>query len=95
MPHQVFSFPYRGIGKAVATEKAEGFVKIVAAPDGGEILGAVIVGERATDTIHELLLARGAELSVADVADLIHAHPTIAEGVMEAARGLLGRAVHV
>ncbi len=95
VPHQVFSFPYRGIGKAVATEKAEGFVKIVAAPDGGEILGAVIVGERATDTIHELLLARGAELSVADVADLIHAHPTIAEGVMEAARGLLGRAVHV
>ena len=95
IPHQTFSFPFRGIGKAVAVEKPEGFVKVVAAPESGEILGAVIVGERATDILHELLLARASELTVADVADLIHAHPTIAEGVMEAARGLLGRAVHV
>ena len=51
--------------------------------------------ERATDLVHELLVARAAELTVEDVADLIHAHPTLAEGVMEAARGLLGRAVHV
>jgi dihydrolipoamide dehydrogenase len=94
IPHKAFSFPYRGIGKAVATEKPDGFVKIVATPDGGEILGAAIVGERATDLIHEPLLARAAELAVDDIADLIHAHPTIAEGAMEAARGLLGRAVH-
>ena len=94
IPHKVFSFPYRGIGKAVATEKSEGFVKLVAHPESGEILGATLVGERATDLIHELLLARRAELTVEDVADLIHAHPTVAEGVMEAARGILGRAVH-
>ena len=95
IPHRVFSFPYRGIGKAVATGSAEGFVKVLANPDTGELLGAVIVGERATDLIHELLLARGAELTAEDVADLIHAHPTVAEGAMEAARGLLDRAVHV
>ena len=95
LPHQVFSFPYRGIGKAMATDKPEGFVKVVAHPGSGEILGAAIVGERATDLVHELLLARAAELTVDDVADLIHAHPTLAEGVMEAARGLLGRAVHI
>jgi dihydrolipoamide dehydrogenase len=95
VPHQVFRFPYRGIGKAMATEKTEGFVKVVAHPDTGEILGAVIVGERATDLIHEMLLARAAELTIDDIADLIHAHPTLAEGVMEAARGLLGRAIHV
>lgn len=94
LPHNVFSFPYRGIGKAVATEKAEGFVKIVAHPESGAILGATLVGERATDLIHELLLARRSELTVEDIADLIHAHPTVAEGVMEAARGILGRAVH-
>jgi dihydrolipoamide dehydrogenase len=94
LPHKTFAFPYRGIGKAVATEKVEGFVKIVAHPETGEILGATLVGERATDLVHELLLARRAELTVEDVADLIHAHPTIAEGVMEAARGILGRAVH-
>jgi dihydrolipoamide dehydrogenase len=94
LPHKVFSFPYRGIGKAVATEKAEGFVKLLTHPERGEILGATIVGERATDLIHELLLARQAQLTIEEIADMIHAHPTVAEGVMEAARGILGRAVH-
>ncbi|MDX9958766.1 MAG: dihydrolipoyl dehydrogenase [Spirochaetia bacterium] len=93
--HEVFSFPFRGIGKAVATEKPDGFVKIVHDPETGEILGASIVGERATDIIHELILARRAELTLEEVADMVHAHPTIAEGVMEAAKGGLGRAVHV
>ncbi|HAE23562.1 MAG TPA: dihydrolipoyl dehydrogenase [Spirochaetaceae bacterium] len=90
-----FSFPYRGIGKAVATEKPEGFVKLLADPESGEILGATVIGERATDIIHELILARQAELGVEELADMMHAHPTIAEGVMEAARGVLGRAIHV
>jgi dihydrolipoamide dehydrogenase len=93
--HEVFSFPFRGIGKAVATEKPDGFVKIIHDPETGEILGASIVGERATDIIHELILARRAELTLEEVADMVHAHPTIAEGVMEAAKGGLGRAVHV
>ena len=91
----MFNFPFRGIGKAVATEKPEGFVKIVHDPETGEILGASIVGERATDIVHELILARRAELTLEEVADMIHAHPTIAEGVMEAAKGSLGRAVHI
>jgi dihydrolipoamide dehydrogenase len=95
IPHEVFSFPFRGIGKAVATERPDGFVKIVHDPETGEILGASIVGERATDIIHELILARRAELTLEEVADMVHAHPTIAEGVMEAAKGGLGRAVHV
>lgn len=93
--HEVFSFPFRGLGKAVATGKPDGFVKIVHDPETGEILGASIVGERATDIIHELILARRAELTLEEVADMVHAHPTIAEGVMEAAKGGLGRAVHV
>jgi dihydrolipoamide dehydrogenase len=79
----------------VATERPDGFVKIVHDPETGEILGASIVGERATDIIHELILARRAELTLEEVADMVHAHPTIAEGVMEAAKGGLGRAVHV
>jgi len=93
--HAVYSFPFRGVGKAVAIEHPEGFAKVVHDPGTGEILGATIVGERATDVIHELLLARKAELTMEDVADLMHAHPTIAESVMEAAKGALGRAVHV
>ena len=93
--HEAFSFPFRGIGKAVATEKPDGFVKIVHDPESGEILGASIVGERATDIIHELILARRSELTLEEIADMVHAHPTIAEGVMEAAKGALGRAVHI
>lgn len=88
-------FPFRGIGKAVATEAPDGQVKIVFSPDSGAILGASIVGSGATDTIHELLLASHAELTIEDVADIIHAHPTLSEGIMEAAKVGLGRAIHV
>lgn len=94
IPHAVYSFPYRGVGKAVAIGHPEGFAKLVHDPTSGEILGATIVGERATDAIHELLLARRSELTVDELADMMHAHPTIAEIVMEAAKGALGRAVH-
>lgn len=92
--HAAYSFPFRGVGKAVAIERPEGFAKVIHDPETGEILGATIVGERSTDLIHELLLARKAELTIEDVADLMHAHPTMAEAVMEAAKGSLGRAVH-
>lgn len=88
-------FPYRGVGKSVAVGRAEGMVKLLADPDTGEILGAHIVGAEATELIHELLLARHAEVLAEDVASMIHAHPTLAEAVMEAARGVRGRAIHV
>jgi dihydrolipoamide dehydrogenase len=93
--YEVAKFPYRGIGKAVATEVPEGQVKIVFSPETGAIFGASIVGAGATDTIHELLLASAAELTLEDVADMIHAHPTLSEGVMEAAAVGLGRAIHI
>jgi dihydrolipoamide dehydrogenase len=88
-------FPYRGIGKAVATGHAEGFVKIIADAQSGEILGTHVVGQNATEIVHELLLAKSAELLPEDIAHMIHAHPTIAEGAMEAARGLFGAAIHI
>jgi dihydrolipoamide dehydrogenase len=88
-------FPYRGIGKAVATELPEGQVKIIFSPDTGAILGASIVGAGATETIHELLLASVADLTLEDVAEMIHAHPTLSEGIMEAAKAGLGRAIHI
>lgn len=94
LPYKAYSFPYKAIGKAVATGSSQGFIKILANPSSEEILGATIVGERATDLIHELILARQAELTVSEIADMMHAHPTLAEGIMEAAKGLLGRAVH-
>jgi len=95
VPYTASVFPYRGAGKSVAIGKTTGLVKILAAPDTGEILGAHIVGHDATELIHELLLAKAAELTTEDVAGMMHAHPTLAEAVMEAARGVDGRPIHL
>jgi dihydrolipoamide dehydrogenase len=70
-------------------------VKILFSPETGGILGASIVGAGATDTIHELLLASHAELTIEDIAGMVHAHPTLSEGIMEAAKAGLGQAIHI
>ncbi|MGA2642763.1 MAG: dihydrolipoyl dehydrogenase, partial [Spirochaetia bacterium] len=62
------SFPYRGAGKSVAVEQTDGFVKVIYDPKTKEILGAHVVGADATELIHELLLARTAELLPEDIA---------------------------
>lgn len=88
-------FPYRACGKAVALGKTEGMVKVLHDPDTGELLGAHIVGAEATEIIHELLLAKSAELLPEDIASMIHAHPTLSESLAETARGMLGSPIHV
>ncbi|MCB1700473.1 MAG: dihydrolipoyl dehydrogenase [Halioglobus sp.] len=88
-------FPYRGIGKAVAVGKSEGLVKLIADPKTGEILGGHVVGLNATEILHEILLAKTAELLPEDITRMIHAHPTLSEGVMEAALGLTGAPIHM
>lgn len=89
------SFPYRGCGKAVATEQVDGFVKVLFDKKTKEILGTHIVGSEATELIHEILLAKTAELLPSDIAHMIHAHPTLSETVMEAMRAVEGWAIHV
>ena len=89
------SFPYRGAGKSVAIDQTEGFVKIIFDPKTKEILGAHIVGAEATELIHELLLARTAELLPEDISNMIHAHPTLSEVVMEAMRAVEGWNIHM
>jgi dihydrolipoamide dehydrogenase len=88
-------FPYRGAGKSVAIEKIDGHVKILFDPETTEILGAHVIGAEATELVHELLLAKSSELLPADIAEMIHAHPTLSEAVMEAARDAEGWAIHV
>jgi len=87
-------FNYIGAGKSVAIGKPDGLVKLLCEPDTGELLGAHIVGHNATELIHELLLAKHSELLPEDVESMIHAHPTLSEAVMEAARGIHGRPIH-
>ncbi|MDR2728049.1 MAG: dihydrolipoyl dehydrogenase [Chitinispirillales bacterium] len=89
------TFPYRGAGKAVAVEESEGLAKVMTDPSTKEIIGVHIIGGCATELIHEFLLARSAELLPADIASMIHAHPTLSEVVMEAARAAEGWAIHI
>lgn len=87
-------FPYRGAGKTVAVEQSEGLVKILYDEKTHEVFAAHIVGADASELIHELLLTKKAELLPEDVAAMIHAHPTVSEAVMEAARAVEGWAIH-
>jgi len=93
--YETASFPYRGAGKSVAVEHPDGFVKLVYRTETHEILGAQIIGADATELIHEILLAKKAELLPEDIATMIHAHPTLSEAIMEAHRAAEGWAIHV
>jgi dihydrolipoamide dehydrogenase len=92
---KVGTFPLRVLGKALAQNEAVGLAKIVTDGKYGEILGAHIIGPSATELIPELTLARMLEATAEEVARNVHPHPTISEGVMEAALGALGRAIHI
>jgi dihydrolipoamide dehydrogenase len=87
-------FNYSGAGKTIAVGKPDGLVKVVCDPKTDELLGAHIVGHNATELLHELLLAHNAELLPEDIANTIHAHPTISEAIMETMRGVNGKAIH-
>ena len=91
----VSKFPYKAIGKATAVEQSEGFIKILTEEVTGKILGASLIGAQATELIHELLLAKDVELSTEKIASMIHAHPTLSEGLMEASRASQGWAIHI
>ncbi len=86
IPYKKVQLPYRSLGKAVAAGTTEGMMKALYDPETREILGAHIVGHDATELIHEILLARTAGVSPGDIAGMIHAHPTLSEGVMELMR---------
>ncbi|AXR79674.1 Pyruvate/2-oxoglutarate dehydrogenase complex, dihydrolipoamide dehydrogenase (E3) component [Natrarchaeobaculum sulfurireducens] len=90
----VGQFPFRASGRALTTGDTDGFVKIVADEDEGYVLGASIVGPEASELIAELGLAVELGATLEDVASTIHAHPTLAESVMEAAENALGHAIH-
>jgi len=82
---QVGKFPYLHNGKALAMGDTEGFVKIVAERELGQILGVHILGEHATDLIGECLLAMHVEASIEDLGEVVKGHPTLSEAVTEAA----------
>lgn len=88
-------FQFRALGKAHAIGEISGFIKIISEESNDRILGAHIIGPHASDLIHEAALAMKTGLTVKDIAGTIHAHPTLAEGLMEAAEDVHGEAIHV
>ena len=81
--------PFLANGKALAQGEAVGFVKLVADKRSGRILGAQIIGPEASDLIAEAALAVKHHFTIEQLAGTIHAHPTLAESVKEAAEGIL------
>ena len=78
-------FSFQALGKAVATGATTGFVKILVSKPYGEILGAHIIGKDASELIHEFCLAIRLEATAEDIISTMHAHPTMAESIHEAA----------
>jgi len=91
--YKVGSFDFRGLGKAQVLDKIQGFVKIIA-DENDVILGAAIVGAIATELLAELSLAVHLGLTVDQVGDAIHPHPTMSEAIMEALHDVHGQSVH-
>ncbi|MGI6642671.1 MAG: dihydrolipoyl dehydrogenase [Bacillota bacterium] len=91
----VSKFPFGANGRALSMGETEGFVKIVGDRATGRILGMHILGPHADDLIHEGALALKANLTANQVADMIHAHPTLSEAVQEAFHGVLGKPLHL
>ncbi|MDX9714160.1 MAG: dihydrolipoyl dehydrogenase [Dissulfurispiraceae bacterium] len=82
---KVGRFQYRTLGKAHADGNITGLIKIISDVHTDKVLGMHIIGAHAADLVHEGALAINAGLKTSDIADTIHAHPTLAEGIMEAA----------
>ncbi len=91
----VGKFPFAALGRAQTYGNTDGLVKVVADKKYGEILGVHIIGPSASDLIPEGVLALTLEATLEDIANTIHAHPTLGEGTMEASMVALGLPVHV
>ncbi len=88
-------FPYAALGKALGMNAPDGFFQVVAEAKTQRILGVQIVGAEASDLISEAAVAIQNGLTLAAIADSVHPHPTLPEGLKEAAQNALGRAIHV
>ena len=89
------TFRLGALGKALALGESQGFVQLVVDRRTDEILGANMMGPHMTDLVHEVAVAMKAGMKARELADLIHAHPTVAEAVMEAAADVHGESIHI
>ncbi|WP_035610168.1 dihydrolipoyl dehydrogenase [Haloferula sp. BvORR071] len=92
--YKVGKIPFVAIGKAIASGEPDGFAKLLYGKKHGELLGAHIIGENATELIAEMGLALDQELTADEIHATIHAHPTMSEVIHEATLAADGHAIH-
>jgi dihydrolipoamide dehydrogenase len=92
---KVGKYPLTSHGRALTAGHNEGFVKIIAEARYGEILGVHMIGYNVSELIGEAGMARALESTVEEIAAHPHAHPSMAEALMEAALAVMDRAIHI
>ena len=92
---KVGRFPFQANGKALGLGDYTGWVKIITDAKYGEILGGHMIGPEVTELLPELTIAQMMELTTAEIARNVHAHPTLSETLMEAAHAAEGHAIHI
>jgi dihydrolipoamide dehydrogenase len=92
---RVGTFPFGVLGRAKIAGETEGLVKIVAEKKYDQLLGVHMIGPRATELVAEAAVALRLESTVEEILRTIHAHPTMAEAVAEAAHAVHGAAIHL
>jgi dihydrolipoamide dehydrogenase len=88
-------FPFSANGRALASGEGEGFVKVISDKKYGEVLGVHIVGPSAAEIINEASALMAMEITVNEIAGIIHGHPTFSEAFMEAAADSVDRCLHL
>jgi dihydrolipoamide dehydrogenase len=89
------TYRFAALGKTMAMGEETGYVTIIADKDTDAVLGASMMGAHVTDIVHEIAVAVQNGLTVKQIGDTIHAHPSVAEAVMEAAHDVHGECVHI
>jgi dihydrolipoamide dehydrogenase len=92
---KIGKMPFKAIGRAMTTGETGGFIKTIIDAADDRILGITIVGPNASDLISEAALAVELDAEALDIGLTIHPHPTLSEGIMEAAKHALGEAIHI
>ena len=92
---KIGKFPFRALGKAIATNSTEGFVKLVISSQYGEVVGCQIIGHHATDLISEVVLGKTLEATNIEFGKTVHPHPTMSEAIMQAALAADGEAIDI
>jgi len=93
-PYNTGMFPFAAVGRAMASNQTDGFVKIIAHAETDRILGAHIVGPNAGDLCQQIVIAMEFGSSAEDIGMMVFAHPTVSEAVHEAALAVSNSAIH-